>query len=732
MSSRHNNKARRRNGLQTQGGSGQTVPVRAGTTLDYSGDNQILKAALDYAALGLAVFPVKHPDVPGQEHPGKEPLTAHGFNDATTDPAQIAQWWQKWPTANIGIATGEKSGGLLALDLDAHEGGADGLDTLHDWERKHGELPDTARALTGGGGVHLLYFTTERFKSVVCEKLAVDIRDNGACIIAAPSAHASGRRYEWEQDPDETPIAQADANVLAFARYIEKTVEAEKAKGNDGNDKDGGDGFKLPDTLKEGSRNTTLADYGFSLRGQGANNASILAALKDANAARCKPPLPAGEVERIAASVCKKDPGPNGGKGKEPQHIEVCRALIDKRGAVMVDGVPVLAADKPLCCGWDAMERAAYAEFPNIKTQTWREARHCLLVTAPVEQAAPDNYVAFLNGVLDINTMEFYEECPQGVVPVVIPHEWDPDAPRAAVVDTVLDGFADGYPATRANLEEVLGECITRGGGHRHIFFFQGAGGNGKSTFFSLVEWIVGADNCQAMDPHGIGEKFQSTELQGALVNIADDIGSARIGDRDCAVLKSASLGGFMDGQIKGEQRHVKFHPYATFLFACNDQPLLADTSEGMQRRVYIIPATASFKGSEGRTAAMLAAIRTEGAAQYALRLAVEARRRVLDLDGMTHNDRALFLRDELMRDSDPLLAYIEEAGLTRDGIVGDATKAHYDDYEHWREDAGYGENGKMERREFTRRMCAKFNLRSVKKRFGVGQREPAFAYPQG
>ena len=77
--------------------------------------------ALYYAAQGFAVLPLKPPRLPGQKKPGKEPLTAHGVLDATTNAEMISQWWDNCPDANIGIATGSRSGGLVVVDLDIDE-----------------------------------------------------------------------------------------------------------------------------------------------------------------------------------------------------------------------------------------------------------------------------------------------------------------------------------------------------------------------------------------------------------------------------------------------------------------------------------------------------------------------------------------------------------------------------------------------------------------------------------
>jgi len=105
----------------------------------------LLKAALAYAHRGIPVFPCE----PG----GKAPLTYNGFWDATTDARRIEVWWDRWPYANVGVPTGERSG-LLVLDVDPRGGGPESLAAL---ERTGCPLPQTARARTGGGGVHVFF-----------------------------------------------------------------------------------------------------------------------------------------------------------------------------------------------------------------------------------------------------------------------------------------------------------------------------------------------------------------------------------------------------------------------------------------------------------------------------------------------------------------------------------------------------------------------------------------------
>jgi len=103
---------------------------------------ELLRAALELAGRGRPVHPCKPA--------GKDPLTRHGVHEATTDPAIIRRWWQRWPNANPGLATGQASG-LLVLDVDAHHAGMATLARLC----AHGDGLATLEVETGSGGVHL-------------------------------------------------------------------------------------------------------------------------------------------------------------------------------------------------------------------------------------------------------------------------------------------------------------------------------------------------------------------------------------------------------------------------------------------------------------------------------------------------------------------------------------------------------------------------------------------------
>ena len=106
-----------------------------------------LAMALDYAEHDIAVLPCNNST--------KAPLTVHGCHDATTDAAQIKEWWATSPHAMLGIATGQISG-LFVLDVDTH-GDTNGYASLSALEAEHGELPDTYQVETPSGGRHYYF-----------------------------------------------------------------------------------------------------------------------------------------------------------------------------------------------------------------------------------------------------------------------------------------------------------------------------------------------------------------------------------------------------------------------------------------------------------------------------------------------------------------------------------------------------------------------------------------------
>lgn len=203
----------------------------------------MINTALRYAENGWAIFPVHSVNKNGEcscrnkscKHKGKHPianLAPNGFRNATKEIGEIAAWWKKHPTANIGLATGKKSGNLLVVDIDQkpekNEYGEEqweGLCIQHTGSAIG--YPDTVESITGSGGKHIFFYYPENSIIKSRQKAlgeAVDIRADGGYVILPPSIHVTGNVYSWElsSDPEDIDVAMAPDWLILQCQHRER------------------------------------------------------------------------------------------------------------------------------------------------------------------------------------------------------------------------------------------------------------------------------------------------------------------------------------------------------------------------------------------------------------------------------------------------------------------------------------------------------------------------------
>ncbi len=177
-------------------------------------NTQLHRSAIWYARRGWMVFPLR-PQT-------KEPFAGIGVYAATTDIAQIDEWWQRWPMANVGLHCGGSN--MIALDLDTYKDtfGGNGFLSAEDQE--------TLTSLTGSGGTHLLYSVPDgkRWGNAKGNlPPGIDVRGHGGYIVLPPSTHPNGRQYAWELGyrPDEIsprPLPASIVRILDDARLPQR------------------------------------------------------------------------------------------------------------------------------------------------------------------------------------------------------------------------------------------------------------------------------------------------------------------------------------------------------------------------------------------------------------------------------------------------------------------------------------------------------------------------------
>lgn len=244
----------------------------------------ILEYAIKYAKMGLAIHPVNQKD--------KTPYLKAWQERATTDLSQIRTWWRTYPNAMIGCATGKKSGGICVIDIDRDDQkGVDGYESMRHFWREYGEFADSWQSITGRGGYHYFFKTSKEIKNRVGILDGVDIRGDGGYVVLPPSMHPNGNRYEWEYDPDETDLADANDTV----NYL-LNLKPDKPTSS----------FVAPAVIPEGQRNDMIFKSACSLQSKGFSDEAIMIAMQAENENKCIVPLDQEEVENIVLSVVNR------------------------------------------------------------------------------------------------------------------------------------------------------------------------------------------------------------------------------------------------------------------------------------------------------------------------------------------------------------------------------------------------------------------------------------------
>ena len=242
-------------------------------------------------------------------HPGKHPLTRQR---ASVRAGDVETWWRRAPWAHVGALTGAvraSGAGVLVVDIDPRHFGDESWERLVDNQA----LPDTWEVVTGSRGRHLWFsYDPHTTGPVPCSVghlgAGVDVRAEGGIVVVPPSGHVSGGRYGWElssSPEDGAPLAPAPAWLLG-AILGARALRARRGGGGVG---EGARCAGSTGSIAAGHRNETLYRLACSWRAKGLEESAILAALVDANALRCDPPLADDELVALARSAASRAPG---------------------------------------------------------------------------------------------------------------------------------------------------------------------------------------------------------------------------------------------------------------------------------------------------------------------------------------------------------------------------------------------------------------------------------------
>lgn len=506
-------------------------------------------------------------------------------------------------------------------------------------------------------------------------------------------------------------MLEIDELMNAAASMPDPVTEVPAATAGEGSTKQGKKGggkspFVLPDVIPESQRHDKLLAYAGQLKGKGVNDDELSVLLHEANESRCKPPYPEDELMTIIESA----KGFSAGTGRNFNHAVFGDRMISEHHMTFVDGAPAVWDGERYRTGENAVFSMMIDQMHAIKQNQRREVMSYLQIRAPHEEMADARYIAFANGVLDLETGLLQPNTPDLLIPNVIPHNWNPEA-ACPELDSALDAWSCGKEGRRKNLVEVAGLCMYRGRRFHVCPIFTGGGGNGKSTYINLLHRMLGEDNANAMDIATIGERFQSVALMGMLANIGDDISNEFLSGAKLSVVKKVITGDWVNAEYKGGIT-FKYRPYCTLVFSCNEVPRMGEATRGIYRRFVPIPFEATFSEENGNIDISLPTIlESEAACERLIYLGIEALRSCIARGGITEtDDRTRMLEEMHLQNSSVYQFACEELGFGADeptDIHHCPTGELFERYENFCEEANCKA---VSRNRFSTEMCQTYN----------------------
>lgn len=199
------------------------------------------------------------------------------------------------------------------------------------------------------------------------------------------------------------------------------------------------------------------------------------------------------------------------------------------------------------------------------------------------------------NGVLDLEERELLDHSPEYRFTRGIPVEYHPEA-EAPAVDEFMDEIVR-RPEDKRTMYEMLGNALLPHYDHSAFLVLFGEGANGKSTFFDVVEALLGGENVSGWGLQDLEEnRFATSSLPGKFANIAPDLPGKAISQT--GTIKALTGGDTMMAEQKGEPA-FEFENDAKLMFGANRPPKIQEASMAIKRRILPIHLPRQFTHAE-------------------------------------------------------------------------------------------------------------------------------------
>jgi P4 family phage/plasmid primase-like protien len=297
------------------------------------------------------------------------------------------------------------------------------------------------------------------------------------------------------------------------------------------------------------------------------------------------------------------------------------------------------------------------------------------------------NLVALQNGVVDVERFAaghldvLQKHTPEFFCPTLLPYAFDPQAPCLRwreFLDEVLPE-ADG----RQFLQEWFGYNLVYDLSQQRFVILEGDGANGKSVICTVLRQLLGAQNVSAVPLEFFEVRFQLAPTLGKLANVVPEMGEIdRVAE---GVLKPFVSGDPMQFDRKNKEP-ITALPTARLTFATNMRPRFSDRSEGVWRRLVLVPFTVTIPPDrQDRKLGEKLIAELPGIFNWA----IQGLQRLRERGHLIEPTASREAKEDYKRETNPARAFLEEK-CEVDPRHEIPKEALYGEYRTWAEACGY------------------------------------------
>ena len=322
------------------------------------------------------------------------------------------------------------------------------------------------------------------------------------------------------------------------------------------------------------------------------------------------------------------------------------------------------------------IEKRMIQYIPELSGVQRREVLQYLkLISDEPKQLSP-YHVVCTNGLLDIRTRKISPYTSDIFLSNKINAEFKEDVYDESV-DKMLNKISCNSKEIRMLLEEMIGYCLIPTSKFQKAFILFGDGSNGKSSFLDMVIALLGENNVSSLSLKELNHNFKLSEITSKMANIGDDISDEYL--TDSSIFKKLVTGEEITVDKKNEQPY-KIRNVAKMIFAANNLPATYDKSNGMMRRLAIIPFNAIIKKTDpDYDPFIIDKLTTEKAKSYLLKLGVDGIRRVFENNKFTEPQEVVEMIEEYAKENNNVLQFLDNIN-----VENKESQSVYNDYKLW------------------------------------------------